>query len=62
MTATERMAARHRRRAENEQAKADRLRDLTNLQLLCGSCNRTKGTGSMAQLRVKLRRRGILAA
>ena len=33
-----------------------------NLQLLCGACNRAKGTGSQADLIAKLRERGQLAA
>ena len=33
-----------------------------NLQLLCGACNRAKGTGTQAELITKLRERGQLAA
>ena len=33
-----------------------------NLQLLCGACNRAKGTGTQAELIAKLRERGQLAA
>ena len=33
-----------------------------NLQLLCPACNRAKGTGTQAELIVKLRERGQLAA
>ena len=33
-----------------------------NLQLLCGACNRAKGTGTQAELIAKLRNRGQLAA
>lgn len=33
---------------------------IDNLQLLCGSCNRRKGTGTQAELIAKLRREGIL--
>ena len=33
-----------------------------NLQLLCGACNRAKGTGTQAELIAKLRDRGQLAA
>ena len=33
-----------------------------NLQLLCGACNRGKGTGTQAELIAKLRERGHLAA
>ncbi len=33
---------------------------LENLQLLCGACNSTKGTGSQAALLATLRQRGIL--
>ena len=33
-----------------------------NLQLLCGACNRAKGTGSQAELIAKLRERGQLSA
>ena len=33
-----------------------------NLQLLCGACNRAKGTGTQAELIAKLRERGHLAA
>ena len=33
-----------------------------NLQLLCGGCNRAKGTGSQAELIAKLKERGQLAA
>ncbi len=35
---------------------------LDNLQLLCGACNRAKGTGSQAELIAKLKERRILAA
>ena len=35
---------------------------LDNLQLLCGACNRAKGTGTQAELIAKLRERGQLAA
>ena len=31
-----------------------------NLQLLCGFCNRTKGTGTHADLIAKLKRQGML--
>ena len=33
-----------------------------NLQLLCGACNRAKGTGTQAELIAKLKERGQLAA
>jgi hypothetical protein len=33
---------------------------LENLQLLCGHCSLLKGTGTMAELKVKLRKGGIL--
>lgn len=33
-----------------------------NQQLLCGACNRAKGTGSHAELIAELRDRGQLAA
>ena len=33
-----------------------------NLQLLCGACNRAKGTGTQPELLAKLRKRGQLAA
>ena len=33
---------------------------LDNLQLLCPACNSLKGTGSQAELRVKLRKHGHL--
>ena len=33
---------------------------LDNLQLLCGACNSMKGNGTMAELKVKLRKAGIL--
>ena len=33
-----------------------------NLQLLCGACNRAKGTGTQAKLIAKLKERGQLAA
>lgn len=32
------------------------------LQLLCGACNRAKGTGTQAELIAKLKERGQLAA
>ena len=32
-----------------------------NLQLLCGSCNSTKGRGTQAELIAKLKRRGLLS-
>ena len=35
---------------------------ISNYQLLCGSCNRRKGTGSQAELIAKLKRDGIIAA
>ncbi len=35
---------------------------ISNYQLLCGSCNRRKGTGSQAELIAKLKRHGIIAA
>ena len=35
---------------------------ISNYQLLCGFCNRTKGTGSQAELLAKLKRDGIIAA
>ena len=35
---------------------------ISNYQLLCGFCNRTKGTGSQEELIAKLRREGIIAA
>ena len=35
---------------------------ISNYQLLCGFCNRTKGTGSQEELLAKLRREGIIAA
>ena len=35
---------------------------ISNYQLLCGSCNRRKGTGSQAELVAKLKRDGIIAA
>ena len=35
---------------------------ISNYQLLCGFCNRTKGTGSQAELLAKLMRDGIVAA
>ena len=35
---------------------------ISNYQLLCGFCNRTKGTRSQAELLAKLRREGIIAA
>ena len=34
---------------------------LDNLQLLCGACNSTKGTGTQAELIAALRQKGILA-
>ena len=33
-----------------------------NLQLLCGTCNRAKGTGTQAELITKLKDRGQRAA
>ena len=33
---------------------------LTNLQLLCGSCNSMKGDGTQAELKKKLKQKGIL--
>lgn len=35
---------------------------IDNLQLLCGACNSTKGTGTQAELIAKLRQQGILRA
>ena len=35
---------------------------IDNLQLLCGGCNRAKGTGTQAELIIKLKERGQLAA
>jgi 5-methylcytosine-specific restriction endonuclease McrA len=35
---------------------------ISNYQLLCGFCNRSKGKGSHAELLAKLRRDGIIAA
>ena len=35
---------------------------ISNYQLLCGSCNRRKGSGSQAELIAKLKREGIIAA
>ena len=35
---------------------------IDNLQLLCGACNRAKGTGTQAELIIKLKERGQLAA
>ena len=35
---------------------------LTNLQLLCSSCNSMKGDGTMSQLRKKLQAKGITKA
>ena len=35
---------------------------LTNLQLLCTACNSLKGTGTMAELRKKLRAQGVVKA
>ena len=35
---------------------------ISNYQLLCGFCNRRKGTGSQAELIAKLKRDGIIAA
>ena len=35
---------------------------IENLQLLCGTCNRSKGTGTQAELLAKLKDRGQLAA
>lgn len=47
----------HRRaRARNG---SDQLR---NLQLLCGFCNSVKGDGTTTQLKVRLRKQGILPA
>ena len=33
---------------------------LTNLQLLCGSCNSMKGDGTQAELKKKLKQKGII--
>ena len=35
---------------------------IENLQLVCGACNRAKGTGTQAELIAKLKERGQLAA
>ena len=35
---------------------------IENLLLLCGACNRAKGTGTQAELVAKLQERGQLAA
>ena len=35
---------------------------LTNLQLLCTACNSLKGAGTMAQLKQKLKKQGVIAA
>lgn len=34
--------------------------DDTNLQLLCGHCNRVKGKGTMAEAKVRLTNLGIV--
>lgn len=33
---------------------------LSNLQMLCTSCNSTKGDGTMAQLRARLQQKGVV--
>ena len=34
--------------------------DITNLQLLCNSCNRIKGDGTMSELKAKLKKEGLI--